>query len=225
MNRTIASRLTLAALLLAAGAAHAGNETAKTAPVAKETAVRSLAIGAPAPMRGLKMKSVDGAEVSVEKAAGKNGTLVVFTCNACPWAKMWESRVAEIGNAALERGIGVIAINSNDPAVNEEDGFEPMKERASKLGLKFPYVVDATSAVARAYGATRTPEVFLFDAKGKLAYHGAVDDNARDAAAVKERWLHDAVQAVATGGNVAVTETKALGCTIKFRGDKAKKTS
>ena len=220
MNRPLIVRSTLAALLLVAGSALAKDPAAKNAATAKEPAAKSLKIGAPAPMRGVKMKSVDGTEVSIEKSAGKNGTLVVFTCNACPWVKNWESRIAEIGNAALEQGVGVIAINSNDPAQNDEDGYDVMKDRAAKLGLKFPYVVDATSAVARAYGATRTPEAFLFDAKGKLVYHGAVDDNARDAAAVKEPWLQNAVQAVAAGKGVAVAETKALGCTIKFRGDK-----
>ena len=219
MNRTLIVRSTLAALLLTAGSALA-EDAAKTAAVAKEAPVKSLKIGAPAPMRGVKMKSVDGTEVLIEKAAGKNGTLVVFTCNACPWAKMWESRIAAIGNAALESGVGVIAINSNDPAMNDEDSYDVMKDRAKKLGLAFPYVVDATSAVARAYRATRTPEAFLFDAKGKLVYHGAVDDNAREETAVKEKWLNDAVQAVAAGKSVMVAETKALGCTIKFRDGK-----
>ena len=85
---------------------------------------------------------------------------------------------------------------------------------------KFPYVVDATSDVARAFGASRTPEVFLFDAKGKLVYHGAVDDNAKDESAVQSRWLNDAVEAVAAGKNVAVRETKAMGCGIKYRDKK-----
>lgn len=220
MNRPLIVRSTLAALLLVAGSALAKDPATKTAAAGQEAAVKSLKIGAAAPMRSAKMKSVDGTEVSIEKSAGKNGTLVVFTCNACPWAKNWETRIASIGNAALESGVGVIAINSNDPAVNAEDDFGPMVERAKKLGLKFPYVVDGTSAVARAYGATRTPEAFLFDARGKLVYHGAVDDNARDEAAVKETWLHDAVQAVAAGKSVATAETKALGCSIKFRDGK-----
>ena len=224
MNRNFFVRSTLAALLLTVGVALAKDQAAKSAGTAKEVVVKSLAIGSPAPMRGVKMKSVDGTEVSLEKAAGKNGTLVVFTCNHCPWAKMWQTRVAAIGNAALESGIGVVAINSNDPADYPEDEYAPMQERAKLLGFKFPYVVDATSSVAKAFGATRTPEAFLFDAKGKLVYHGAVDDNAREEAAVKEKWLNDAVQAVATGKGVTVAETKALGCTIKYR-ESNKKTS
>lgn len=176
-----------------------------------------LELGSPAPMRETLMKGVDGKERSLVSVAGAKGTLVVFTCNACPWAKMWQERVAAIGNEAAKRGLGVIAINSNDPSVNGEDDFAEMVKRAKKLGLKFPYVVDATSEVARAFGATRTPEVFLFDAKGLLVYHGTVDDNARDAKAVKDPWLRQAVDAVVAGNAVATAETKAMGCSIKFR--------
>lgn len=177
----------------------------------------ALALGASAPKADHAMKGVDGKSISIAQAAGKKGTLVVFTCNACPWVKNWEARIAEIGNAAAKQGIGVIAINSNDPSLNAEDGYDEMQKRAKKLGARFPYVVDASSDVARAFGATRTPEAFLFDAKGKLVYHGTIDDNARDAKAVKERWLYDAVTAVSAGKPVAEAQTKALGCTIKFR--------
>ena len=92
-----------------------------------------------------------------------------------------------------------------------------MVARSKKLGFKFPYAVDATSDLARAFGATRTPEAFLFDAAGKLVYHGTVDDNAQDEKAVKQAWLRDAVTAVSAGKVVATAETKALGCGIKYR--------
>jgi peroxiredoxin len=197
-----ARRLVLAALAVVALAAPASAQ---------------LAIGDAVPMGEVKMKNVNGKEMTLAASAGKQGTLVVFTCNACPWAKKWEKRVAEIGNAALASGLGVVAINSNDPSLNAEDGYAEMQKRAKTLKLKFPYVVDATSDVARAFGATRTPEAFVFDAEGKLVYHGTIDDNANDAAAVKEAWLKDAVNAVAAGKGVSVTETKAFGCTIKFR--------
>lgn len=207
MNRRFSALLPLALLALAVAA-----------PTTRaEDEPKALAIGAAAPLRDVKMMNVDGREITLAEVAGKKGTLVLFTCNACPWAKMWQSRVAEIGNAAAKQGVGVIAINSNDPDVNAEDGFEEMKARYAKLGLKFPYVVDATSDVARAFGATRTPEVFLFDAKGVLVYHGAIDDNARDASAVKQTYLKKAVAAVASGRKVATAETKSLGCGIKFR--------
>ena len=180
-----------------------------------------LGLGDAMPMGTVKMKSVTGKDLTLAASAGKQGTLVVFTCNACPWAKKWQSRVAEIGNSALAAGLGVVAVNSNDPAMNAEDGYKEMQKRAKDLGFKFPYVVDATSDVARAFGATRTPEAFVFDAGGKLVYHGTVDDNANDAAAVKETWLKNAVSAVAEGKAVAVAETKAMGGSIKFRAKKS----
>jgi peroxiredoxin len=180
-----------------------------------------LALGDAMPLADVKMTNVDGKAITLAGLAGKKGTLVVFTCNHCPWAKMWQTRVAELGNAALAAGLGVVAVNPNDPEAYPEDAFAEMKKRAKSLGMKFPYVVDATSDVARAFGATRTPEAFVFDAEGHLVYHGTVDDNPRDASAVKDAWLHDAIQAVAAGKPVPVAETKALGCSIKFRDKKS----
>ncbi|HVP40250.1 MAG TPA: thioredoxin family protein [Candidatus Saccharimonadales bacterium] len=176
-----------------------------------------LEIGQPAPLRDLPMKSVDGSEVSIASAAGKRGTLVIFMCNHCPWVQAWQGRIAAIGSRALELGVGVIAVNPNDPEALPTDDYASMVAQAGKLSLKFPYVVDSTSDLARAFGATRTPEAFLFDAKGKLVYHGTVDDNARNEDAVKQPWLKDAVEAVAAGRKVAAAETKALGCSMKLR--------
>jgi peroxiredoxin len=190
---------------------------APAAALAEDTAPEPLALGATAPMADTKLKSVDGKEVAFTDVAGKKGTLVVFTCNHCPWAKMWEERIAALGNAATKKGIGVIAINANDPAAYPEDSYEEMIARAKKLGIKYPYAVDATSDVARAYGAARTPEAFLFDAKGKLVYHGAIDDNAKEPKAVKEAYLRKAVDAVVAGKPVPMAETKAMGCGIKYR--------
>lgn len=177
-----------------------------------------IALGATMPMADAKLKNVDGKDVTLASAKGKKGTLVIFTCNACPWAKKWEARVAKIGNDAIKRGIGVVAINSNDPERNKEDGFDVMQARAKKQGMKFAYAMDRTSDVARAFGASRTPEVFLFDASGALVYHGAIDDNADNAAKVTKPYLEDAVSAVAAGKAVSTAQTKALGCSIKFRG-------
>jgi peroxiredoxin len=179
--------------------------------------VTPLALGSTIPMADVKLKNVDGKDITLAGVKGKKGTLVVFTCNACPWAKAWETRIVELGNSWASKGVGVVAINPNDPAVNGEDGYDVMKTRAKQRGMKFPYAVDATSDLARAFGATRTPEVFVFDAEGKLVYHGAVDDNGREPEKVSERYLADALTAVSTGKEIAVAETKAMGCTIKFR--------
>lgn len=176
-----------------------------------------LALGTGMAAADVKMKDVTGEGISISDTRGEKGTLVIFTCNACPWVKAWEERIVSVGNAARSQGVGVIAINANDPNKVAEDSYEVMQKRARERGMEFPYVVDSTSDVARAYGATRTPEVFLFDAEDRLAYHGAIDDNAKDASAVEQDYLKDAVQAVAAGKPVPVAETKALGCTIKFK--------
>ena len=218
-----AIRWLVLAMLALATAAYAGDtksaEGKSGAP--KETAT-ALAIGKAAPMTDVKMANVDGKSLTIADAKGPKGTLVVFTCNSCPWAQAWEGRVAELGNAFMKQGIGVVAINSNDPSVKPDDDMPAMVERAKKLGLAFPYVMDASSDVARAFGATRTPEAFLFDAEGKLVYHGAIDDNAKEPAKVTARYLNDALTATAAGKAVATPETKSLGCSIKFR---AKSTS
>ena len=177
----------------------------------------ALPIGATMPMGDVAMKSVDGKELDLKSVVQPAGTLVVFTCNHCPFAKMWESRIIELGNAYVAKGIGVVAINANDPTVAADDSFEAMQVRAKEKGMTFPYVVDATSNVARAFGATKTPEAFLFDKRGKLVYHGAVDDNGQEPSKVENAYLKLALEAVVNGKDVAVKETKSIGCGIKFR--------
>jgi len=179
----------------------------------------ALELNAKAPKADVKMKGVDGAWHTIQGVAGEKGTLVLFSCNACPWVKKWEDRISSIGNDYQKKGIGVIMINSNDPAKVAEDGFDEMVARTKAKAFGFPYVVDATSEVARAFGATRTPEAFLFDAKGKLVYHGAIDDNASDAKAVEVPYLKNALNAVISGEAIPAAKTKALGCSIKFHNE------
>ena len=212
----IANAVTRAALLAATIVLVTG------APAgAEDAAPKSLALGAKAPMADVKMKTATGQQVSIADVKGKKGTLVVFTCNACPWAKKWEERIVTLGNQARMQGVGMIAINANDPAVNATDDYDNMVARAKERGMKYPYAMDETSNIARAFGATRTPEAFLFDGSGKLVYHGTIDDNADDAAAVKQAYLANAVKAVSDGKAVPVAETKSMGCGIKFRAAKS----
>jgi peroxiredoxin len=183
-------------------------------------ALSALAVGAqvPGPAAAIKMKSaLDGKSVSIADVQGKAGTLVVFTCNHCPFARGWERRIADLANSYAKKGIGVILVSANDPAKYAEDDFAGMQARAKQLGLQVPYVMDETSAVARALGASVTPEAFLFDRNGKLAYHGTIDDNHRDAAGAKNHYLKDALDAVLEGRPAPVAETKGIGCGIKFR--------
>lgn len=177
----------------------------------------SLRIGDKAPTTTIKMKNVDGRELSIADVAGKKGTLVLFSCKHCPWVKAWEDRIVAIGNSYPKKGIGVIVINPNDPASYPEDDFKGMQQQAKEHGYTFPYVMDATSEVARAFGATRTPEAFLFDKDGMLVYHGAIDDNAKDPDKVEAHYLRDALEALIAGKEIAMKETKAIGCSIKLR--------
>ena len=183
-----------------------------------ESAFAALTPGSDLPSSAaeVKMRSVDGRLFNLEELRGAKGTLVVFSCNHCPWAKAWEERIVQAGNAALQRGIGVAMINANDPSAYPEDRFEVMIERAKSRGMQFPYLVDETSDVARAFGAGHTPEIFLFDAAGKLVYTGAFDDNADDPGAVKQRYAQDAIDALLAGKPVPVPVTKGIGCSIKF---------
>ena len=175
-----------------------------------------LNIGDKAPSTSVKMKNVDGSEVSIADVTGKEGTLVIFSCNHCPFVKAWQGRIASIGNAAKGKGVGVIVINSNDPASYPEDSFTEMQARAKQLGFTFPYMVDATSGVARSFDATRTPEAFLFDKDGKLVYHGAIDDSQK-VDQVSKHFLQDAIDAATAGKEIPVKETKFVGCGIKYR--------
>ncbi|MGO9608464.1 MAG: thioredoxin family protein [Verrucomicrobiia bacterium] len=193
-----------------------GLSVALVASLAVAGSAFGLNIGDKAPSTSVKMKNVDGSEVSIADVVGKQGTLVVFSCNHCPFVKAWQDRIASVGNAAKTKGIGVIVINPNDPTDYPEDSYAEMQKRSKDLGFTFPYVVDATSDVARAFGATRTPEAFLFDKDGKLVYHGAIDDS-KEADQVTKHFLQDAIDAALAGKAVPVAETKFVGCSIKFR--------
>jgi peroxiredoxin len=177
----------------------------------------ALQLGDGMPMTNVEMKSVSGKEVTLSGVAGAKGTLVIFSCNHCPWVKAWETRIVALGNELPAKGIGVVAINSNDPAAYPGDDYADMVARAKAGGFAFPYVVDSTSDVARAFGATHTPEAFLFDRAGKLVYHGTIDDNAQDAAEVKHRYLADAADALLAGKPIAAAETKSIGCSLVLR--------
>ncbi|MDP6039238.1 MAG: thioredoxin family protein [Candidatus Latescibacteria bacterium] len=188
-------------------------------PTAEAGKNKALKLGTEAPVADIELKATDGKLHTLASVQGKMGTLIIFSCNSCPWAVKWESRVASIGNEYQDKGFGVIVINSNDPERASEDGFDEMVARAKTLAYEFPYVADSTSRVARAFGASRTPEVFLFNANGKLAYHGAIDDNPSDANAVEAAYLKDALNALISGKAILTTETKALGCGIKYSSD------
>ncbi|MDF7800697.1 thioredoxin family protein [Pontiellaceae bacterium B1224] len=162
----------------------------------------------------VKMESTDDATLSLAQLKGEKGTLVIFTCNKCPFVEAWQDTMVELGNTYMKKGISVVFINSNDPAA-KGDTLENMKAMAKKEGYKFPYLQDATSEVARNFGAKKTPDVFLFDANAKLVYQGAVGDGGTTPS--DDVWLADALEALLAGTEIKPAQTKAVGCSIKFR--------
>jgi len=177
----------------------------------------ALKIGDPMPATDVKLTGEGGKQTTLAELKGKRGTLVIITCNSCPYAVAWERRIVDLGNDWVTKDIGVVAINANDPTISPSDALEKTFARAKKEFYKFPYLADTTQALAKAFGATKTPECFLFDANGKLVYHGAVDDNHKDPSKVKKRYLSDALNALRHGKEIPVAETKAMGCSIKYR--------
>lgn len=174
-----------------------------------------LAIGSPLPKADLKMKDVSGKEVSFNDARKKNGLLVMFSCNTCPWVIKNQSRTNEISAYALSREVGVILLNSNEAQRNDEDSFEEMKQYARKQGYQWYYAVDENSVMANAFGANRTPECFLFNAAGNLVYHGAIDDNPGKADAVTRKHLKEAIDEMLAGKEITIKESRSMGCAIK----------
>lgn len=173
-----------------------------------------LPINGALPMADSKMKDVSGKTVSLTESKTAKGILVIFSCNTCPYVKLSEKRIKEYSDYCLANGIGCVLVNSNEAQRSEEDSFDAMQKYYQAQNLKCAYVVDEKSALADAFGATRTPQCFLFNAKG-LVYKGAIDDNVKDASQVKAPYLKDALASVAKGETPKTQETKSIGCTIK----------
>lgn len=178
------------------------------------TSGSELGLNAPLPLADEKMKDVSGKEVSLNTSKTAKGILVIFSCNTCPYVKLSESRIKELSDNCIKQGIGCIIVNSNEAQRAEEDSFDEMVKYASSQKYTCSYVVDANSKLADAFGATRTPQCFLFNNKG-LVYKGAIDDNVKDPSLVKVHYLQDAIDALAKNETPKLQETKSIGCTIK----------
>lgn len=174
-----------------------------------------LPIGSSLPNPDTKMKDVSGKEVSFKDETKKNGLLVMFSCNTCPVVGKYQSRTLEIGKLASDNEIGVILLNSNEATRDDGESYEDMKNYAQEQEYKFRYVVDQNSVMADAFGATRTPELFLFDKTGKLVYHGAIDDNANGPDKVTRQHAKIAMEEMVAGKKVSSSTTRSVGCSIK----------
>jgi peroxiredoxin len=183
--------------------------------LAVQTDVKELAVGSAAPLFDLTMTTTTGTSVSLADIRKENGILLIFTSNTCPWVHAWEDRYNEMARIAEANRIGVLFVNPNEATRAQGESMDDMKARAEKLGYAFTYAMDTDHKLADAYGATRTPHVYLMDKSNTLVYVGAIDDNSRNAAAVEKRYLADALAQVGKGQAVTTATSRALGCTIK----------
>lgn len=180
-------------------------------------AVESRVIEIGKVMSEFSLKDPFGKEFSSKQLMGEKGLLVVFTCNHCPYAKAIWPRLIKLSHDIMKRGISVVAINPN--AANKEypdDSVEETKKRIDEWQIPFPYLVDETQEVARAYGAECTPDIYLLDKDMKLFYHGRFDDNWKDLSAVKKEELKEACELLIQGKNPPSEQHPSMGCSIKW---------
>lgn len=178
-----------------------------------------LSIGDAAP-RWDDLEGVDGRRHSSAELSGARCVVIAFTCNSCPYARDVEDRLIALTNEFAESAVRVVAINVN---LVDDDLLPAMKDRAQEKGYPFAYLHDPTQRIARDFGAIKTPEFFVLDGQGKVAYMGALDDSP-DGKAVTRRHVAEAVTAVLAGQRPAVQETVPIGCRIRYARDaRAKK--
>lgn len=177
--------------------------------------ITAIPIGSAAPEAAYIMKDISGVEVSLMSARKENGLLVIFSCNTCPFVLGWEDRYIPVGEWCATNNVGFVLVNSNEAQRDKQDSVEEMRKHAADKNYNTFYVVDTDHVLADAFGATRTPEVFLFDADLSLVYQGAIDDNMEDASAVEKPYLENALKNMLNGLAIDPATTKSVGCTIK----------
>lgn len=175
-----------------------------------------LQIGLPMPRVDHNLIEISGENITLNDVKGENGTIIIFSCNTCPWVIKWEDRYISIAEKYQKMGIGIIAVNSNISRFEGDDSLGKMAMHASENNYNFTYAQDPKAKLAYAFGATKTPHVYLFDDKNILVYRGAIDDNARDESKVEEPFLINALDQMLAGEQITKSVSKALGCSIKF---------
>ena len=161
-------------------------------------------------------EKIGGQSLSLEQSAGKNGLIVVFECNHCPYVVASVDRMNKMSEYCKSKQIGFVGINSNDASVYANDSFEHMVKRAHN-GMPYSYLYDETQEIAHAYGAKRTPEFFLFNSENTLIYRGRMDDSPRDPNQVTTSELKDAIDAMLDKRTPVVSETESIGCSVKWK--------
>lgn len=171
-------------------------------------------------VQDFRLKNVDGRMISLSDYKNGKGVILVFTTNHCPFSKIYEERILALDRKYASQGFPLIAIQPNDPAAYAEDSFENMKNRAKEKNYSFPYLADESQNVARAFGASRTPEVFVLKQFGDrfiIQYAGAIDDSPQNLSGIRRRFVEEAVNYLLAGQPVVTTSTRAIGCAIKWK--------
>ena len=178
----------------------------------------TIQVGDKAPDYSLKNSNLSSGEesLSLSDSMGKNGVVILFECNHCPYVVASVDRINAMSEYCKEREIGFAGINSNDPVNYPADSFENMVKRAQK-GMPYPYLHDPTQTTATAWGAERTPEFFLINSEGVVIYKGRMDDSPRDPTQVTTSELKDAIDAMISGDVPTVISTESIGCSVKWK--------
>lgn len=166
------------------------------------------------------LKSVENKTVSLSDYKSEKGVIVIFDCNTCPYSKSYNGRILALDKKYRTQGFPVVAINANDPSVSPGDSFDEMVSHAKRKKYSFPYLFDEKQDVAKAFGATNTPHVFVLKnigGKFQVAYIGAIDNNVKKAEDADKKYVEDAVDALIAGKEIATPKTKAIGCGIKWK--------
>ena len=176
---------------------------------------KTIEINSEIPNIDQKLKSVNGYSYSLESISEKNGLVVIFTSNTCPFVIKWEDRYTIVEELAKKNNLGLAYINSNYKKRDGDDSFKKMKEHAKKYNYRAPYLLDTESKLANSFGAKTTPHVFMFNNELQLIYKGAIDDNYEDINKVEKFYLKDAIEQLSNGKKIKVSATDPVGCSIK----------
>ena len=166
-----------------------------------------------------KLENIDGKFVSLSDFKEAKGFIIVFTCNTCPYAVLYEDRIEALNRKYAPQGYPVIAIMPNNVQTKPGDSMESMQKRALSKGFTFPYLMDVDQKVYPQYGATKTPHVYVLESTNSgpvVRYIGGIDDNYKDATLVKTNYVEQAIEALKSGVAIKQTKTKAIGCSIKL---------
>lgn len=170
-------------------------------------------------IKDFNLENIDGKNVSLADYPNAKGFIIVFTCNTCPYAKAYESRIVELDNKFSSKGFQLIAINPNDIIQKPDDDLEGMKKKSNEQNFNFPYLKDETQQVARDFGARKTPHTFVLHKEDEniiLKYIGAIDDSPNDPEDVSEMYVANAVNELLSDEKVTMPEKRSIGCSIKW---------